>query len=188
MTDPRPNPGIAGGGMMISMERESSRDRLEREAFISLFLASNQFDEQIDHLCRAEGISHPQYTVLWVLCLADAPGGLPMGALADGLLTRSADATRLVDRLVAAGHVVREPSLGDRRVVLVSPTEQGLRLFYRLTAEVKGLHRRQWGALGKDELRELIHLLNKARLSGGPGSPPVRPSSHPSTGGSPRAD
>lgn len=148
------------------MERESSRDRLEREAFISLFLASKQFDEQIDGACRIEGITHPQYTVLWVLCLADAPDGLPMGALADGLLTRSADTTRLVDRLLAAGHVTREPSPGDRRVVLVSPTEKGLRLFERLTGEIKALHGRQWGVLGLEELRELVHLLNKARLAG----------------------
>src|SRR5664279_3367644 len=173
MTDPWPNPGSAGGGMMISMERETLEDRLGREAFISLFLASNQFDEQVEQVCRAEGISHPQYAVLWVLCLADAPGGLPMGALADGLLTRSADATRLVDRLLVAGHVTREPSPGDRRVVLVSPTEQGLRLFDRLTAEIRALHRRQWGLLDKDELRELIRLLNKARFSGKPGNPPT---------------
>ena len=46
------------------------------------------------------GISHALYAALWVLCLADAPDGLPMGALADGLLTRAADTTRLVDRLV----------------------------------------------------------------------------------------
>ena len=173
MTEPRPNPGSAGGGMMTSMERETLEDRLGREAFISLLLASNQFDEQVEQVCRAEGISHPQYAVLWVLCLADAPGGLPMGALADGLLTRSADATRLVDRLLAAGHVTREPSPGDRRVVLVSPTEQGLRLFDRLTAEIRALHRRQWGLLDKDELRELIRLLNKARFSGKPGNPPT---------------
>jgi DNA-binding MarR family transcriptional regulator len=159
--------------MMASMERENLQDRLGREAFISLFLASNQFDEQIEQLCRAEGISHPQYTVLWVLCLADAPGGLPMGALADGLLTRSADATRLVDRLLAAGLVVREPSPDDRRVVLVSPTEQGLRLFERLTGEIKALHRRQWRALDRDELLELIRLLNKARVADGSGDPPI---------------
>jgi len=150
--------------MIAFMERETLQDRLGREAFISLFLASKQFDEQIEALCRAEGISHSQYTVLWVLCLADAPGGLPMGALADGLLTRSADATRLIDRLLAGGHVIRELSPGDRRVVLVSPTEQGLHLFERLTAEIKALHRRQWRALDKDELRDLIRLLNKARF------------------------
>jgi DNA-binding MarR family transcriptional regulator len=71
--------------------------------------------------------------------------------------------------------------------VLVSPTEQGLRLFDRLTAEIKALHRRQWGLLDKDELRELIRLLNKARFSGNPGNP-ARPSSHLSTGSNPRAD
>jgi len=180
--------GSAGRGMMTSMERESSRDRLEREAFISLFVASRQFDEQIEQVCRAEGISHPQYTVLWVLCLADAPLGLPMGALADGLLTRSSDATRLVDRLLEAGHVARCPSPRDRRVVLVSPTEQGLRLFDRLTAEIKALHRRQWGALDNDELRDLIRLVNKARFVGNPGDPPTGPGPDLTTVSSPRAD
>jgi len=163
--------GDAGGGILASMERETWQDRLGREAYVSLFLASNQFNEQIEQVCRAEGISHPQYTVLWVLCLADSPGGLPMGALADGLLTRSADATRLVDRLLVAGHVTREPSPEDRRVVLVSATEQGLRLFGRVTDEIKALHRIQWGAFTKEELRELTRLLNLARLSGGSGVP-----------------
>ena len=174
MTSPvRPLPGDTGGGILATMERESWQDRLGREAFLSLFLASNRFNEQLEEVCRAEGISHPQYSVLWVLCLADAPGGLPMGELADGLLTRSADATRLVDRLLAAGHVTREPSPSDRRVVLVSPTEQGLRLFERLTAEIKALHRRQWAGFTKEELRELIRLLTVARLRGGPGEPPA---------------
>lgn len=163
-------PGTAGGTMMVPMERESSRDRLGREAFISLFVTSNQFTEQIEQACRTEGISHPQYTVLWVLCLADAPSGLPMGALADGLLTRAADATRLVDRLLAAGLVTRSPSPEDRRVVLVAPTDLGRRAFERVTSEIKALHRRQWGALEVGELRELVRLLNKARFFNQPGS------------------
>jgi len=162
-----------GGGILAAMERETWQDRMGREAYISLFLTSNQFDEQVEQVCRAEGISHPQYTVLWVLCLTDAPGGLPMGALADGLLTRSADTTRLVDRLLAAGHVTREPSPADRRVVLVSPTERGLGVFGRVTDGIKALHRSQWGALTKDELRELTRLLNLARLSSGCATPPA---------------
>ena len=89
-----------------------------------------------------------------------------MGALADGLLARSSDATRLVDRLIKSGHVVREPSPEDRRVVLVWPTENGLSLFERLTAKIKDLHRRQWSALSTSELRDLIRLLNTARWGG----------------------
>jgi DNA-binding MarR family transcriptional regulator len=161
-----PSAQARAGNSTTLTKREALRDRLGRDAFISLFLASNEFNEQIERACRAEGISHPQYVVLWVLCLADAREGLPMGALADGLLARSSDATRLVDRLIKSGHVVREPSPEDRRVVLVWPTENGLSLFERLTAKIKDLHRRQWSALSTSELRDLIRLLNTARWGG----------------------
>ena len=162
-------------GTLATAAPEDRRDRLGREAFISLHLTGNRFTEQIEQRCRAEGISHPQYTVLWVLCLADVEDGVPMGALADGLLTRAADTTRLVDRLVAAGFVHRAPAPGDRRVVLVAPTGEGRALFERLTAQIKGLHRHQWGTLTLDELRELTRLLNKARLHDSPDADTNRP-------------
>ena len=79
MTD-IPSAQARAGNSTTLTKREALRDRLGRDAFISLFLASNEFNEQIERACRAEGISHPQYVVLWVLCLADAREGLPMGA------------------------------------------------------------------------------------------------------------
>ncbi len=169
--DRHPTVDRSGGTSVVPRTREATRDRVGREAFVSLFLTSSRFNEQLEQCCRAEGISHPQYTVLWVLCLADVPDGLPMGALADGLLTRAADTTRLVDRLVAAGYVTREPSPSDRRVVLVAPTAAGLRLFERLTADIKALHRRQWEGLTTAEVRELTRLLTLARLRGAPAAP-----------------
>jgi len=146
--------------------REDLIDRLGRDAYITTFVASNRLTDQIEQLCRAEGISHAQYTALWVLCLSDAPDGLPMGALVDGLLHRKADATRLVNILLDGGYVTREPSPADRRVVLVKPTRAGQQLFERLTRAIKALHREQWAALDTDELRQLIALLNKALWSG----------------------
>ncbi len=146
--------------------RESRADRLGREAFISLFVTSSRFTGDIEQVCKAEGISHSQYSILWVLCLADAPDGLPMGALADGLLHRSADATRLVDRLLVSGLVTRTPSANDRRVVIVSPTAQGRATFERLTEQIKALHRRHWAGLTTDEVEQLNQLLNKALWAG----------------------
>jgi DNA-binding MarR family transcriptional regulator len=146
--------------------RESRLDRLGREAFISLFVTSSRFTADIEQLCKAEGLSHSQYSILWVLCLADEPNGLPMGALADGLLHRSADATRLVDRLVASGHVTRTAKTNDRRVVIVAPTKLGRVTFERLTEQIKALHRRQWIGLDATELDELNRLLNKALWAG----------------------
>lgn len=160
-TDRREDVAVAEG----TAPREDPIDRLGRDAFITTFVASNRLADQLEQLCRAEGITHAQYTALWVLCLSDAPDGLPMGALVDGLLHRKADATRLVNVLLDGGYVTREPSPGDRRVVLVRPTPAGRRLFERLTKEIKALHRRQWAALDADELHQLIGLLNKALWS-----------------------
>ena len=152
--------------MAKTTDREELIDRLGRDAFITAFIVSNRFTEDLEQCCGAEGISHALYVALWVLCLADAPDGLPMGALADGLLTRAADTTRLVDRLVNQRLATRRPSKADRRVVLVSATSGGRQLFERLTAEIKALHRRQWAALTNDEIRQVIRLLNKALWTG----------------------
>ncbi len=84
-----------------------------------------------------------------------------MRAIADGVLTRAADATRLVDRLAKDGYVERTNSEEDRRVVLIRPTRSGRAVFKRITAAVKKLHRAQWEPLTGAELRELRRLLIK---------------------------
>jgi DNA-binding MarR family transcriptional regulator len=143
-------------------KREDARDRLGRVAFITLFVVGNRFEEQLEVCCRSHGISHQQYAVLWVLCLSENPLGVPMGTLADGLLHRATDATRLVDKLTNAGLVQRLSSDVDRRVVLVRPTASGREVLAHATADVKALHRSQFPALSDDELSELTRLLNTA--------------------------
>jgi DNA-binding MarR family transcriptional regulator len=146
----------------VSQTREPESDRLGREAFISLYLLAARLTGEVEATCKADGLTMSHYTVLWVLCLSEPRQGVPMGVVADGLLTRAADATRLVDRLVRDGLVERAPSEEDRRVVLVRPTRAGRSLFRRLTTRVKELHRTQWSALSPGELRQLRGLLVKA--------------------------
>jgi MarR family 2-MHQ and catechol resistance regulon transcriptional repressor len=141
--------------------REPEIDRLGRETFINLFLASSRFSEQIEKLCREEQLAMSHYTVLWFLCRKHAPGGVPMGAVADGHLNRASDATRLADRLKKMGYLERTTSPEDRRVVLVRVTPAGRDVFLRLTRRIKALHRVQWGGLPTGELRELNRLLGK---------------------------
>ena len=141
---------------------EPEIDRLGRETFINLFLASNRFTDEVESVCKAEGLTMSHYTVLWVVCLSGDRRGVPMRVVADGVLTRAADATRLVDRLTRDGHVERATSEEDRRVVLVRATRSGRAVFQRVTAAVKELHRRQWAPLTSAELRELRRLLVKS--------------------------
>jgi DNA-binding MarR family transcriptional regulator len=147
--------------MSASRNREPEIDRLGREAFINLFVVSGRFTDQVEATCKAEGLTMSHYTVLWVVCLSEGQG-VPMRTVVDGLLTRAADATRLVDRLALDGYVTRANSAEDRRVVLVSATRSGRTLFKRLTSSIKQLHRSQWSALSIGEIRELRRLLVKS--------------------------
>ncbi len=142
--------------------KESRAARLGRMAHLNVLIAADRDRDAMEALCKAEGITHAQYAALWVLCLADAPGGLPTGALADGLITRQPDVTRLVDRLVKARLAERRPSPGDRRVVLVAATRKGRDVFERLTPKIGEYHEQQWANLTYAELRQLHELLAKA--------------------------
>ncbi|HXC51276.1 MAG TPA: MarR family transcriptional regulator [Candidatus Limnocylindrales bacterium] len=140
---------------------ESPADKLAREAFINLFLASGRLTAEVEQLCREEQITMSHFTVLWFLSQREEPEGVPMGTVIDGHLNRASDATRLADRLTSLGYIERLASPADRRVVLVRVTDAGRDVFLRLTRRIRALHREQWKALSAKELRELRRLLVK---------------------------
>ncbi|MEZ5295760.1 MAG: MarR family transcriptional regulator [Ilumatobacteraceae bacterium] len=130
---------------------------------LNVLLAANRANEAVDRICADAGITHAQYVALWNLCLGDhADTGLPVGELADGLINRAADATRLVDRMVRAGLAERLANPDDRRSVLVRATADGRAAFEAATPELQCFHQQQWAALTDDELRTLDRLLARA--------------------------
>ena len=58
-------------------------DRLQREAFINLFLVADRLTGDVEAICKADGLTMSHYTVLWVVCLSPNPEGVPMRAIAD---------------------------------------------------------------------------------------------------------
>ena len=140
---------------------ESKADRLGREAFISLFLASGRLTADVERLCREEQITMSHYTILWFLARRSETEGVPMGSVIDGHLNRASDSTRLADRLTSLEMIERLASPTDRRVVLVRLTKKGREVYLRLTRHILGLHREQWSMLSSAELKELRRLLLK---------------------------
>ena len=143
--------------------REPQIDKLGREAFINLFLASQRFTAEVETLCNDEQMTMSHYVVLWFLSRRHEKEGVPMRAVIDGHLNRTSDATRLADRLISLGYIERLASPTDRRVVLVRLTDSGRAVFLRLTRQIRALHREQWRALTAAELRELRRLLVKVQ-------------------------
>ena len=130
------------------MVREPRAVRVGRDVHVNVLLLANRSLDALEEICQADGITHQQYVALWTLCLADDPdAGLPVGAVADGLLNRASDTTRLIDRLEKAGLAERLPNPNDRRSVLVRATAAGRRVFAAVTPKLQEFHRRQWSAL-----------------------------------------
>jgi DNA-binding MarR family transcriptional regulator len=148
--------------------REPKAIRVGRDVHLNVLLLAHRSLDALEEICQREGTTHQQYVALWTLCLADDPdAGLPIGAIADGLLNRASDTTRLIDRLVRAGHVERLPHPSDRRSVLVRATAEGRRVFAAVTPELQEFHRRQWSHLSAAEVDTLNGLLAKALWGGG---------------------
>ncbi len=134
----------------------------EQLAFVHLLRTQNEKLAELSALIKAHGLSEPQYNVLRILRGAGEEG-LASGRISERMLTRLPDITRLVDRLERAGLVTRERVEGDRRVVVVRITPEGLTLLHELDGPIGELHKRQFSALTRTELAELIRLLRKSR-------------------------
>ncbi len=136
--------------------------KLEEQVFVNLVKTHGEKASAAAALLRPTGLSEPQYNVLRILRGAEN-GVLPSGEIAGRLLTRCPDTTRLIDRLEKQGLVARERPGDDRRVVLIRITDRGLDLLTNLDEPIDELHRREFAALTKTELRQLSKLLAKAR-------------------------
>jgi DNA-binding MarR family transcriptional regulator len=137
---------------------------LEAQVYRNLTRAQDQLWNGFVPLLREYDLTHSQYSFLRVLRGGD-PRGMACQAIAEQLIERVPDITRLVDRLEATGLVERASTAQDKRVVLVRLTRKGGDLLARLDRPIDDVHRRQLGHLTRRELAELNRLLLKARAA-----------------------
>ncbi len=140
---------------------DRSLEKLAQEVYLSLFRTHEALLFEFKLLLKEQGLSDPQYNVLRIL--RGNAKRLQVYRVAELMLTREPDITRLFDRLVRAELVERTRSEADRRVVWVSLTTRGRELVDRLDRPVMTLHRKQLGRLGVRKLRLLSELLEEAR-------------------------
>ena len=120
---------VARGGSVardakITTAKQAASDELVL-AFGWLQGAANRLEYILGHALEEQcGISHLMFEVLLILGRAGDPG-MPMRALAQERVLTTGGATRLVDRMEAAGLVARGEDPGDRRGRLVRLTPLG---------------------------------------------------------------
>jgi DNA-binding MarR family transcriptional regulator len=150
--------------VMAQPEKSRSRrfDSLAQEAFLNLWRTYDRLRVHEEELFGRYQLTPQQYNALRLL-RREHPENLPTLALASRLVSRAPDITRLLDRLVERGLILRERRPDNRRVVRVGITPAGLELLKTMESDIRQCHERQLGHLSQDQLQQLIAMLREAR-------------------------
>jgi DNA-binding MarR family transcriptional regulator len=146
----------------------------DQQVFLGIVRAAETLTRHLTDVLEPFRLTLSQYSVLDSLRHADDTG-LACGELADRLITRDPDITRLVDRLETRGLVMRHRGRPDRRVVRTQITAEGRLLLQQLDEPIGRLHARHLAPMGKRNLGTLSSLLKATDGSGNPSGRRVRP-------------
>jgi DNA-binding MarR family transcriptional regulator len=136
-------------------------DSPQQEAYLALWRTYDRLRAFEDELFANFELTAQQYNLLRLLQAAHKP--VPTLTLADLLISRAPDITRMLDKLESCELITRTRSTKDRREVLVEIAAGGLKLLDRIAGPLKACHERQLGHLPTNDLNALIGLLQAAR-------------------------
>jgi len=149
-------------GIQAEIQQTKPFNTLEDEAVVSLQRTADQLLGRFSDMLKPHGLSPTQFNALRILRGAGA-AGRSCREIAERMINRDPDITRLVDRLVRRGLAARSREARDRRVITTRITPAGLELLRSLDQPVQEFNRKSLGHLGDQQLRTLIKLLESAR-------------------------
>jgi DNA-binding MarR family transcriptional regulator len=147
------------GVVAHELKQQKSFSSPEQEILLGLRVAAARVVEPWARFLKTTAqLTTHQYNVLRIL-RGSHPATLACRDIAERMIERDPDITRLVDRLETRGLVKRARSREDRRVVEVSITDKGLVVVRQLDAHVLRLPKALLGHLGAKRGRQLATLL-----------------------------
>ncbi len=135
----------------------------EQQVFVNLLRSSECLWSEQGKFMQRFGITPQQYNVLGVLARRDAGHGVTCQEIAEHLLNRVPDTTRLLDRLEQAGLILRERCCTDRRVVRTHLTQVGRAKVLEVRTPLLAALKTRFAHMSEHELGELDRLLTKLR-------------------------
>ena len=147
------------GVVARQLKQHSAFTSGEQEVLLGLLIAAARSVEPWEKFLKATaGLTNNQYNVLRIL-RGSHPSRLACSEIADRMIARDPDVTRLVDRLSRRGLVTRVRGRQDRRVVEVAITGQGRELLRSLDPHINRMPQAMLGHLGATKLKQLRQLL-----------------------------
>ena len=132
-------------------------------AYFNLLKTVSWIEELIKVVLKPLGLTHAQLNALYILFEAD-PEPVSASDIKAKILVNNPDVTRLLDRLVKKGYVLRETCPENRRKMDISLTESGRKLFMEAHRTVKeSLGNFFEMQITENEASELRKLMQKMR-------------------------
>jgi MarR family transcriptional regulator for hemolysin len=130
---------------------------LEERFANALYGTARAWRQAVDRRLKYLGVSQASWMTIAVAAKAREP--LSQSELADRLAVEGATMVAMVDRLVKAGLVKREPSTVDRRIKRVVITEAGYRLFDAVKTEAAAVRKELLSKLDPRKLEAATDVL-----------------------------
>lgn len=118
----------------------------------------NRMNRSLTEALRDADLAVPDWRVLAVL---RAGRGRSLGELATYTVIEQSTLSRTIDRMQAAGLVIRQSRPGDGRIVDVRLTEAGRRVFERIWPIAEAQCRAALGGIDGDEAQAFVGTLRK---------------------------
>lgn len=151
-------------GEYMKLEDEIQHVSFENEylkAILNVMVTADVFGSATNMVLKPYGISKEQFNVLRIL-RGQHPKPATIQAITARMISKSSNATRLVEKMRQKGLVERSPCNEDRRKVDVCITGKGLALLDEVDPLVKASGKARC-SLTNDEARLLNSLLDKMR-------------------------
>jgi DNA-binding MarR family transcriptional regulator len=137
-------------------------ESLESEVMLNVARTADALSRGGEDILKLVGLSPNQYNVLRILRGAGEQG-LCCREVAERMVTRDPDITRLVDRLERRSLLTRSRDSKDRRIITVRITPDGLKTLKDLDGPMEEYNRNRLSHMDKADLRKLSDLLEAAR-------------------------
>ena len=128
-----------------------------------IITAGHWVTDQVGKELKEFGITEPQYNVLRILDENDG-GPVTVQKILGGMVQRSSNVTRIIDKLCAKGLTERMVCPSNRRKMDITITDEGVALLKQLDRKVFGIHKHRINHLNDSELHTLRQLIKRLKL------------------------
>ncbi len=148
--------------MRIEEEIKQARFSTEQaKAMVNIMVTADRLSNAIDSILKPFGVSKEQYNVLRIL-KGQHPNRSPLQLISERMISRSSNATRLVEKLRLKGLIQRTACPENRRKVDILITHDGLDLLEEIAPHMTDIIPLP-GSIKTEDAQNLNRILDNLR-------------------------